>query len=360
MVSATKDPLTFNDLMATPIDFSKYVLNQLKIDNFTLLGPAYNLLKGHPDHLIVVVDYFFNNDLEVLKMSDPEKTYTISITKTKAIRYEIVGIKDMKILGVKSVSVKKLHGYGHLEDIMVKRADRQIYKFKEGDFVDLHFNYIEDMLLLVVQHKGYVEMGLCGFGLRLQAKELLDDILARRILLDFDTFNVVMNFLRYSRNGELNEANELFNEMQESCCLPDGCTYKTIIKGFLLHNEMSKAFHFIDKTRSNRFKIDAYTEALLLRFQSRRQLGHSSEKCYQFGHFTPSVARPNHVWNETWKFMKDDIEHCQCQQFNNPEYFELEYDFEECYKALSEKLDLENPEGGRLYGTDLRLLQRII
>ncbi|GKF68414.1 hypothetical protein Tco_0198093, partial [Tanacetum coccineum] len=49
MVSATKDPLTFEDLMATPIDFSKYVLNRLKIDNLTqdiLLGPAYNLLKG--------------------------------------------------------------------------------------------------------------------------------------------------------------------------------------------------------------------------------------------------------------------------------------------------------------------------
>nr|GEW12535.1 hypothetical protein [Tanacetum cinerariifolium] len=116
--------------------------------------------------------------------------------------------------------------------------------------------------------------GLCGFGLRVEAKELLDDTLARRILLDFHKFNVVMSFLR---NGELNEANELFNEMQERCCLPDGCTYKTIIQGFLLHNEMSKAFHFIDKTRSNRFKINAYTESLLLRFQSCGQLGHSSD-----------------------------------------------------------------------------------
>ncbi|GJS86711.1 hypothetical protein Tco_0769347 [Tanacetum coccineum] len=58
-----------------------------------------------------------------------------------------------KILSVKSVSVKKLHGYGHLEEIMVKRADCQLYKFKEGDFVDLHLNDIEDMLLLAVQHK---------------------------------------------------------------------------------------------------------------------------------------------------------------------------------------------------------------
>nr|GEU77451.1 hypothetical protein [Tanacetum cinerariifolium] len=53
-----------------------------------------------------------------------------------------------KILGVKSVSVKKLHRYGHLEEIVVKRADCQLYKFKEGDFVDLHMNEIEDMLLL--------------------------------------------------------------------------------------------------------------------------------------------------------------------------------------------------------------------
>ncbi|GKE73668.1 hypothetical protein Tco_1535709, partial [Tanacetum coccineum] len=58
-----------------------------------------------------------------------------------------------KILSVVSVSVKKLHGYGHLEEITVRRVDRQVYKFKEGDFVDLQLNDIEDMLFLVVQHK---------------------------------------------------------------------------------------------------------------------------------------------------------------------------------------------------------------
>ncbi|GJV66673.1 hypothetical protein Tco_1482182 [Tanacetum coccineum] len=104
-------------------------------------------------HLTVAADYFFNNDLEYLKSSDPERTYTTSITKTKAARYEIVGIKDMKILGVKSVCVKKLHGYGYLEEVIVKKADRQLCKFKEGYFMDLHLNKIEDMLFLDVQHK---------------------------------------------------------------------------------------------------------------------------------------------------------------------------------------------------------------
>ncbi|GJZ56663.1 hypothetical protein Tco_0612157 [Tanacetum coccineum] len=49
MVSAAKDPLIFDELMATPIDFSKFVMNRLKIDKLTkayLVGPVYNLLKG--------------------------------------------------------------------------------------------------------------------------------------------------------------------------------------------------------------------------------------------------------------------------------------------------------------------------
>ncbi|GJS04182.1 hypothetical protein Tco_0320690 [Tanacetum coccineum] len=46
-------------------------------------------------HRTVVADYFFNNDLEYLKTSDPEVTYTTSITKIKAARYEIKGIEDM-------------------------------------------------------------------------------------------------------------------------------------------------------------------------------------------------------------------------------------------------------------------------
>ncbi|GKB94781.1 hypothetical protein Tco_0980918 [Tanacetum coccineum] len=120
MVSAVKDLLTFNDLMATPIDFSKYAMNRLKIDNLTqahLVGPVCELLKhictssieleyNMEECFKALTDrldwnnpegdqYFFNNDLELLKSSDPEKKYTTFITKTKAARYTIVGIEDM-------------------------------------------------------------------------------------------------------------------------------------------------------------------------------------------------------------------------------------------------------------------------
>nr|GEV78732.1 hypothetical protein [Tanacetum cinerariifolium] len=142
MVSSIMDPLSFNDLLATPIDFYKYVLNGLKIENLTqdiLLGHAFNLLngtcssneleynfqecsnaltdklywnnlegdhypfdlskplplQGPPGHQTVAADYFFNNDLEYLKTSDPEVTYTSSITKAYVARYEIKGIEDI-------------------------------------------------------------------------------------------------------------------------------------------------------------------------------------------------------------------------------------------------------------------------
>ncbi|GJZ42690.1 hypothetical protein Tco_0589945 [Tanacetum coccineum] len=152
--------------MATSIDFSKYELNRLMIDNLTqdiLLRPAYNMLK-------------------VLKTSDPEKTYITSITKIKAARYEIVGIEDMtptlwstikhaydkdKILGVKSVSVKKLHGYSHLKEIVVKGADRQLYKFKEGDFVDLHLNDIEDISLVIKKCVEDLQLGVESYQKKL-------------------------------------------------------------------------------------------------------------------------------------------------------------------------------------------------
>ncbi|GJT32380.1 hypothetical protein Tco_0922799 [Tanacetum coccineum] len=170
--------------MATPIDFSKFEKNRLKLDKITkedLVRPVFNLLKGtyqssieleynkeecykalierldweNPKgHLTIASEYFFNNDLEYLKSIDSERKYTMSITKIKVSRFLKHDVySHLKILSVVSKTVNKLHGYGYLEEIMVRRPDRQLYKFKEGDFVNLHLNDIEDMLLLVVQCK---------------------------------------------------------------------------------------------------------------------------------------------------------------------------------------------------------------
>ncbi|GKC46108.1 hypothetical protein Tco_1063830, partial [Tanacetum coccineum] len=61
---------------------------------------------------------------------------------------------------------------GDILIIVVRRADRQVYKFKEGDFVDLHPNDIEDKLLLAVQHKLFQLDGSDILGIESYQKKL--------------------------------------------------------------------------------------------------------------------------------------------------------------------------------------------
>ncbi|GJX13003.1 hypothetical protein Tco_0204761 [Tanacetum coccineum] len=230
----------------TPIDFSSFVLNGLKIENLTqeiLLGPAFRLLKGTRSNY-AELEYDFEEcykDLsEKLDWENPEggdypifdlpntlwithenskvqsisstiatqylqggistMTYTTSTTKTKTAKYDLPGIEDMvsniwspvkvaydkyvlwgishwrehrksfyayargmqlrgdvysikRILAVTHVSIMRKHRYEYLEEIVVRRVDNKLYRFKEGDFSQLRINDIEDMLILVVQNR---------------------------------------------------------------------------------------------------------------------------------------------------------------------------------------------------------------
>ncbi|GJT63123.1 hypothetical protein Tco_1006656 [Tanacetum coccineum] len=242
---------SFDELMATPIDFSAFLMNRLKIDYLTqevLTGPTYDLMKGscksvaeleyhleevfkatndqldwnnpkgtpYPHDLskplplilnrrgrqVIPFDHFINNDLEYLKGGSLSQRYTTSITKTKAADYgHIKWIKDKvprsiwstvpvvydkhvywgtyhwgpkcqrfygyatnmenskdvyskhRIIAVTSLKIMVFYGYSHLEEIIVRRQDDQLYKFREGDFKRLRRQDIEDMLLLLVQGK---------------------------------------------------------------------------------------------------------------------------------------------------------------------------------------------------------------
>ncbi|GKA67405.1 putative reverse transcriptase domain-containing protein [Tanacetum coccineum] len=78
-------PLTFDELMSTPIDFSAYVMKNLKIDNLPqeiLVGPDFNLLKGTYKSL-VELEYNFEEcykvvtdrlDWKIWKTDIPEQT----------------------------------------------------------------------------------------------------------------------------------------------------------------------------------------------------------------------------------------------------------------------------------------------
>ncbi|GJY08128.1 hypothetical protein Tco_0375182 [Tanacetum coccineum] len=101
LAKAEKPSKMLNELMSTPINFTAFAMNHLQISDLTktyLVGPVYNLLKG-----------------------------------------TLINVK-----------VNKWYGYGHLEEIEVRRSDQKLYKFMEGDFLRIHLNDIEDMLLLKI------------------------------------------------------------------------------------------------------------------------------------------------------------------------------------------------------------------
>ncbi|GKA81065.1 hypothetical protein Tco_0959905 [Tanacetum coccineum] len=56
-------------------------------------------------------------------------------------------------IGENNVEVIRKHGYGYLKQIVVRRADNDLYRFKEGDFPHLRINDIKEMLLLIVQNR---------------------------------------------------------------------------------------------------------------------------------------------------------------------------------------------------------------
>nr|GFD16851.1 hypothetical protein [Tanacetum cinerariifolium] len=113
-------------------------------------------------HQRVPFEFFINNDLKYLQGGILTMTYTTSTTKTKREQrtsfYAFArGMQSRgyvyptkRILAVTYVSVMRKHRYRSLEEIVVRRADNDLYRFKEGDFLRLRINDIENMLLLVV------------------------------------------------------------------------------------------------------------------------------------------------------------------------------------------------------------------
>ncbi|GJY88683.1 hypothetical protein Tco_0503311 [Tanacetum coccineum] len=58
-----------------------------------------------------------------------------------------------RILAVTQLKIVEWHNYKHLDWITIRRNDNKLYTFKEGDYNRLRLQDIEDMLLLLVQGK---------------------------------------------------------------------------------------------------------------------------------------------------------------------------------------------------------------
>nr|GEU80309.1 retrovirus-related Pol polyprotein from transposon TNT 1-94 [Tanacetum cinerariifolium] len=163
--STDKSLKEFDELISTPIDFSSYILIGLKIKNLTqeiLLGPAFRLLKGtrsnyaeleynfeecykalsekldwenleggdYPfdlsEHLPLIIRK--NRQTVPIEFREQRKSF-YAYARGKQSRGDVYSTK--RILAVTHVSVMRKHRYGYLEEIVVRRADNVLYKFKE-------------------------------------------------------------------------------------------------------------------------------------------------------------------------------------------------------------------------------------
>nr|GEV32605.1 hypothetical protein [Tanacetum cinerariifolium] len=220
---------SFNELMDTPLDFSNFLINRLKVDTLTpelLAGPTYELMKGprkslveleyhleevfkattdQPDwvnpkgqqyphnllkplplipnnrgHRAIPFEHFINNDLEYLRggaSSRYDKHALWGVSHWGRKRQQFYGFainwesaRDVyskrRIIAVTELKIIEWHNYKHLDWITVRRNDDKLYKFKEGDFKRLRIQDIEDMLLLL-RHVEDLQLGVESYQKKL-------------------------------------------------------------------------------------------------------------------------------------------------------------------------------------------------
>ncbi|GJT94927.1 hypothetical protein Tco_1090445 [Tanacetum coccineum] len=141
--------------MDTPLDFSAFVMNWLKVDTLTLellAGPTFELRKGSCQSL-VELEYFLEEVYKVttdqLDWNKPEgQQYPHDLRKPLPL---IPNSQGRRVIPFDHFITTTLHILGvHLDWITVRRNDDKLYIFKEGNYKMLRLQDIEDMLLLLV------------------------------------------------------------------------------------------------------------------------------------------------------------------------------------------------------------------
>ncbi|GJT30317.1 hypothetical protein Tco_0910592 [Tanacetum coccineum] len=142
IAQAKKPPLSFDELMSTPIDFSAYVMNHLKIDNLTqehLVGPAFNLLKGTCKSFVELeynIKECYKAVTDRLNWNNPEgKEYPFDLSKPLPLIMERVvklfllttSSTMISMSGIPSTGSQKLPQeaqYHQAKDIQVKKREK--------------------------------------------------------------------------------------------------------------------------------------------------------------------------------------------------------------------------------------------
>ncbi|GJX58539.1 hypothetical protein Tco_0289929 [Tanacetum coccineum] len=212
------------------------------------------------------------------------------------------------------------HGYGYLEEIVVRRANNVLYRFKEGDFSRLRINDIDHMLILVVQNWLTNLLGddVADFAIALR-------MFTRSLVIQKRVKDLQLRVESYQKQINVTKPNTTRPDIRKS---HPYTPYKD-----------PQGFIYVDDIGRNR----------LMR----------SDELYKFSDGTLTMLLSS---------LKDitkniDLTYLPKRRWSNLEKKRVHFMIKDINKLLKERRmmrSLEKFVGGRLYGTDLRLLQRII
>ncbi|GJX63307.1 hypothetical protein Tco_0296207 [Tanacetum coccineum] len=255
--------------------------------------------------------------------------YTTFTTKSKARNmiyqalktwFQTYGVLLRFLIIITHVSVMRKHGYGYLEEIVVRRADNALYRFKEGDFPRLRINDIEDMLILMVQNR----------LINLSRDDVADFAIALRMF----TRSLVIQKRVEDLQLRVESYQKKINVTKPDTTRPDlrkrhpYTPYKD-----------PQGFIYIDEYKRNRLT--------------------RSDELYKFSNGT--LTRLLSSLEDITKNI--DMEYFPKRRWSTLEKKRAHFMIKDINKLLKERRMmriLEKFIGGRLYGTDLRLLQRTI
>ncbi|GKB43802.1 hypothetical protein Tco_0888744, partial [Tanacetum coccineum] len=185
-LAQNEDPReSFNELMDTPLDFSAFMMNQLKVDTLTpelLAGLTYELTKGSCKSLMEL-EYFLEEVCKAttnqLDWNNPEgQQYPHDLRKPLPLIPNSCGRRLMPLI----------------------INDDKLYTFKEGGYIRLRLQDIEDMLLLLVQGKLTnlnVEEGLAlGVSLRMFTRSVILRRCVEDLQLGVESYQKKLNLTR--------------------------------------------------------------------------------------------------------------------------------------------------------------------
>ncbi|GJW11911.1 hypothetical protein Tco_1577738 [Tanacetum coccineum] len=287
----------FDELMNTPIDFSAFIMNGGGYP-FDLSKPLPLITRGKCQK--VPFEFFINNDLKYLQRGISTMTYTTSTTKTKAARYDIPVIEDMvpNIWILVKVTYDKyaLLGISHWRE-----QRKSFYAFAIG--MQSRGDVYSTKRILAVTHVSV--MRKYGYG-------YLEEIVVRR-----------------ANNNRLNNLSG--DDVVDF-------TIALIMHPYTPYKD-PQGFIYVDDFRRNRLmhsdELSKFSDGTLTRLLSLLEY---ITKNIDMTYF------PKRRWSTLEK---------------KRAYFMIK-DINKLLKERRMMRSLEKFVGGRLYGTDLRLLQRTI